>query len=60
MDDIRITFYDEDEHQRIQAHYWYKNGRFYLQYDKEDGTSTKIKRISEDRYISALEEIYDA
>lgn len=60
MDDFRIEFYDDDEKQRIQAHYWTKNGRFYLQYDREDGTSTKVKRISESSYISGIEEYYNA
>ena len=60
MDDFRIEFYSEEEAQRIQAHYWYKGGRFYLQYDREDGTSTKIRRISEESYISAIEEYYNA
>lgn len=58
--DFRLEFYDDDEQQRIQAHYWQKNGRFYLQYDRENGTSTKTKRISEAAFISAIEELYNA
>lgn len=60
MDDFRIEFYDDDEKQRIQAHYWRTHDRFYLQYDREDGTSTKTKRISEESFISGIEEYYNA
>lgn len=55
-----LDYYDEEEKLRIQYHYWCKNGRFYRECEREDGLSTKTRRISEESYICALEEYYNA
>lgn len=61
MNDFRLEWYDEELGMRIQQHNWVSpKGYFYRQYDREDGTSGKIYRISEAAYILALEELVNA
>lgn len=50
---------DEETGKRIQFHYWIKGGRFYSSTETEEGTRWK-GRISEKRYVSALEELHNA
>lgn len=59
-DNFVLEYYDEEEKMRIQYHYWFSNGRFYRRVIREDGTMSRVRRISEADYISALEERHNA
>ena len=61
MDDkFILEYHDEEEKMRIQYYYWICNGRFYRRTVKENGSISRIKRISEAEYINALEEKHNA
>lgn len=55
-----LEHYDEEENIRVQYYYWCNNGRFYRRTVKENGSISRIKRISEAEYIGALEERHNA
>lgn len=59
--DFYIETFDEDEGMRIQFHYWSKGNRFFSSIVREDNkVLSKTKRISEERFKSALEELHNA
>ena len=57
---IVLSWYDDETNLNIQANYWYSGTRCYRQYCFSDGTSSKVKRISEREYISAIETYHNA
>lgn len=58
--DFIIEAYDE-ETGLIRWHYWTtQKGYMYTKYTCENGESSKPKRISEKRFISAIETLYNA
>jgi len=58
--DFIIEYFDEELKLRIRFCYWSKNSRFYMKCIREDGVSSKAKIISEECFISALEEYHNA
>ena len=60
MTDFRLQWFDEDRQLWVQQHNWVsEKGYCYRQYDLSDGTSDKVRRISEADFISAYEELLD-
>lgn len=59
-EDFVLEWYDDDD-ARIHVHYWIsKKGYLYQQYHFDNGTSSKVRRISEAAYLSAFEELINA
>ena len=55
-----LETYDEELKMRVQFHYWTCGKYFYSSTELEDGTTEWKGRISEKKYMSALEELHNA
>lgn len=55
-----LATFDEETDMRVQFHYWTEEDKYYSSTELEDGTTAWKGEISEEQYISALEEYHNA
>lgn len=55
-----LNTFNEEENMRVQFHYWIENDKYFSSTELENGTTAWSGEISEEQFISALEELYNA